>query len=376
MNNTQAKPRILITAGTRPEAVKVAPLIRLLREQDWPDVRVLATAQHRDLLDQVFSLFDITPEIDLDIMQPGQSLPDLTSRLIPAIDRVLNSHHPHIVLAQGDTTTVMCTALACFYRRIPFAHIEAGLRTHCKYYPFPEEMNRVVAGHLSDLHFAPTEQAKDNLLAEGVPPDRVFVTGNTVIDALLWAAGQHLPRTFEPTDGRRLILVTAHRRENFGPPLESICHALLDLVQSRKVEIVYPVHPNPNVVATARRLLGDEPRVRLTEPLDYAAFVAAMKAADVILTDSGGVQEEAPSLGKPVLVLRNETERPEGIAAGTAALVGPNRDRIVSKTCQLLDDPAAYEKMAQACNPYGDGRASRRIADALQSFLSRDPDGA
>ncbi|MFQ5410671.1 MAG: non-hydrolyzing UDP-N-acetylglucosamine 2-epimerase [Phycisphaerae bacterium] len=370
------KPRILITAGTRPEAVKVAPLIRLLRAQGWADVRVLATAQHRDLLDQVFAFFDIQPEIDLDIMRPKQSLSDLTSRLIPAIDSVLEREQPDIVLAQGDTTTVMCTALACYYRRVSFGHVEAGLRTHCKYFPFPEEMNRVVAGHLSDLHFAPTPQAKENLLREGVSDERVFVTRNTVIDALLWAVEQDLPRTFEPIDGRRLILVTAHRRENFGPPLEAICSALLDLVKSRNVEIVYPVHPNPNVVATVRRMLGDESRVRLTEPLDYAAFVAAMKAADIILTDSGGVQEEAPALGKPVLVLRNETERPEGVAAGTATLVGPNRDRIVGKTCELLDDTATYERMARACNPYGDGKASERIAEALRTFLTKDSGGA
>lgn len=376
MNDMREKPRILITAGTRPEAVKVAPLIRLLRAQGWADVRVLATAQHRDLLDQVFAFFDIQPEIDLDIMRPKQSLSDLTSRLIPAIDSVLEREQPDIVLAQGDTTTVMCTALACYYRRVSFGHVEAGLRTHCKYFPFPEEMNRVVAGHLSDLHFAPTPQAKENLLREGVSDERVFVTRNTVIDALLWAVEQDLPRTFEPIDGRRLILVTAHRRENFGPPLEAICSALLDLVKSRNVEIVYPVHPNPNVVATVRRMLGDESRVRLTEPLDYAAFVAAMKAADIILTDSGGVQEEAPALGKPVLVLRNETERPEGVAAGTATLVGPNRDRIVGKTCELLDDTATYERMARACNPYGDGKASERIAEALRTFLTKDSGGA
>ncbi len=363
-------PTILITAGTRPEAIKVAPIIRLLRDQNWARVRVLATAQHRDLLDQVFTFFRITPDIDLNIMQPGQTMAELTSRLIPAIDRTLDTEKPDIVLAQGDTTTVMTTALACFYRRIPFGHIEAGLRTGDRYNPFPEEINRVIVSRLGDLHFSPTPRAKENLVHEGVPEDSIHITGNSVIDALLWAAEQSdLPHGFEPEKGRRMILVTAHRRENFGEPLEEICQAIADIAEARDVDVLYPVHPNPNVMKTARELLSDVPGVKLTQPLDYPSFVAAMKSAHLILTDSGGVQEEAPSLGKPVLVLRDETERPEGIAAGNAVLVGPHRERIVSTTLDLLDNPGIYQQMSAARNPYGDGRASHHIADALKNYL-------
>ena len=376
MGIDSGKPTILITTGTRPEAVKVAPLIRLLREQDWARVRVLATAQHRELLDQVFEFFEIEPDVDLNIMQPEQSLPDLTGRLIPAIDRVLSEEQPDMVLAQGDTTTVMTTALACFYRQIPFGHVEAGLRTRRKYYPFPEEVNRVLVSHLGDLHFAPTTKARENLLREGADGSTVVVTGNTVIDALLWAVEQDLPQMFEPVDGRKMILVTAHRRENFGEPLENICAALCDLVQSRDVEIVYPVHPNPNVVETVEKHLKGKPRIRLVSPLNYAEFVAAMKASYLILTDSGGVQEEAPSLGKPVLVLRDETERPEGVEAGTACLVGPNRKRIVEKAVELIDHAETCDRMAKACNPYGDGKASERIAEAIQAFLGKGSIGA
>lgn len=365
------RPIILITAGTRPEAIKVAPLIRILREQNFATVRILATAQHRDLLDQVFRFFDLTPDIDLNIMQPGQSLAELTSRLIAAVDRTLDTEKPDMVLAQGDTTTVMTTALACFYRKIPFGHIEAGLRTNDRHYPFPEEINRVIVSRLGDLHFAPTTLSRDNLVREGVKADTVFVTGNTVIDALLWAAGRaDLPRDYEPTDGRKLVLVTAHRRENFGEPLRNICAAIADLVEARNVEVLYPVHPNPNVVEMTNEMLSGLPGVRLVPPLDYPHFVAAMKAAHLILTDSGGVQEEAPSLGKPVLVLRDETERPEGVAGGTSILVGPHRERIVAKAIELLDNPAAYDRIARATNPYGDGRASERIADILQKTLS------
>jgi len=360
---------ILITAGTRPEAVKVAPVIRVLREEPWARVRVLATAQHRDLLDQVLDFFEISADIDLDIMRPDQSLPELTSRLLPALDEALGRETPDIVLAQGDTTTVMTTALACFYRRIAFGHIEAGLRTHRKYAPFPEETNRIIASRLADLHFAPTPLAKENLLREGIDANTVHVTGNTVVDALLWAVEQPLSRSFEPAAGRKLVLVTAHRRENFGAPLEAICGAILDLVAARDIEVLYPVHPNPNVTTVVKRLLEGNPRIRLVAPLGYAEFVAAMKAAHVILTDSGGVQEEAPSLGKPVLVLRDETERPEGLAAGTALLVGPNRERIVEKTLDLIDDGGAYARMAKACNPYGDGRAAVRIVKTLGAFL-------
>lgn len=370
---SEKRPTILITAGTRPEAIKVAPLIRLLRERNFARVRVLATAQHRELLDQVFRFFDIQPDIDLDIMQPGQTLAELTARLLPAIDRALDAEKPDMVLAQGDTTTVMTTALACFYRRIAFGHIEAGLRTGDRYYPFPEEINRVIVSRLANLHFSPTPQSRDNLVREGVPAETVFVTGNTVIDALLWAADRaDLPREYEPTDGRKLVLVTAHRRENFGEPLRNICAAIGDLIEARDVEVLYPVHPNPNVTSVAQELLEGLPGVRLVKPLDYPHFVAAMKAAHLILTDSGGIQEEAPSLGKPVLVLRDETERPEGVASGTSILVGPNRERIVEKALELLDNPAAYERMAKAHNPYGDGQASARIADILEASIKND----
>ena len=356
--------------------MKVAPLIRLLQSESWARVRVLATAQHRELLDQIFEFFGIEADIDLNIMQPDQSLAELSSRLLTGIDEVLAREKPDIVLAQGDTTTVMMMALSCFYGRIPFGHIEAGLRTYRKYSPFPEEMNRVVAGHLGDLHFAPTDQARRNLLREGIAEDRIFVTGNTVIDALLWTAEQPLPEPFDVKEGRRLILVTAHRRENFGRPLEEICSALCDLVEARDVEVIYPVHPNPNVVSVVEDRLRGQPGIRLMPPLNYAEFVAAMKASYLILTDSGGVQEEAPSLGKPVLVLRDETERPEGVAAGTACVVGPHREAIVEKALELLDDPQAYDAMARACNPYGDGSASRRIADGVRAFLEKGAGGA
>jgi len=367
------KPKVMMVVGTRPEAVKVAPVVHEFTRQGWAEVHVLATAQHRQLLDQILDFFKITADIDLDLMRPDQSLADLTGRMIPALDEVFAREQPAMVLAQGDTTTVMVAALCCYYRRIPFGHIEAGLRTHQKYSPFPEEMNRVIAGHLGELHFAPTEQAKENLLREGIGAEHIHVTGNTVIDALLWAVEQDLPSVHEPMNGNRLVLVTAHRRENFGTPLEEICGAIRDLVESHKIEVLYPVHPNPNVVATTNRLLAGHPRIKLTAPLDYPEFVSAMKAAHLILTDSGGVQEEAPTLGKPVLVLRDQTERPEGVTAGTACIVGPHRARIVSKATELLDDSAAYDAMAQACNPYGDGKASERIAQAVRAFLSREP---
>lgn len=369
MPNTD--PLVLVAVGTRPEAVKVAPVIHEFRRQGLR-VHVLATAQHRHLLDQIFAFFKIIADCDLDLMRPNQSLADLTGRMIPALDAVLDREKPSIVLAQGDTTTVMVTALCCFYRRIPFGHIEAGLRTHEKFSPFPEEMNRVLASHLGDLHFAPTPQARDNLLREAVRDDAIVVTGNTVIDALLWAVDQDLPAEYEPPRGQRLVLVTAHRRENFGPPLMEICDAVRTLADRPDVSILYPVHPNPNVEQVVHARLGNHSRIRLVPPLDYPHFVAAMKASYLILTDSGGVQEEAPTLGKPVLVLRDHTERPEGVAAGTSCIVGPHRDRILARATELLDDPRAYQAMSQACNPYGDGKASQRIVAAVKTFLSQE----
>ena len=361
---------ILCVVGTRPEAIKLAPVIQALRAEPWTRVLVVATAQHRELLDQALSFFDIPIDIDLDLMRADQAPAELTARMIPALDEVFRRERPDLVLAQGDTSTVLVAALCAFYRKASFAHVEAGLRTGDKYFPFPEEMNRVLVSRLADLHFAPTAGARESLLREGVDTERIVVTGNTVIDALLWTAGRDLPGDFGPREGRRLLLVTAHRRENFGEPLEEICQALLDLVNTRPVEVLYPVHPNPNVSRVVQQRLGSHPRIRLVAPLDYPSFVAAMKASHLILTDSGGVQEEAPSLGKPVLVLRDETERPEAVAAGTAIIVGPRKDRILAETLRLLDDSTAYERMASTANPFGDGFASKRIVLALKSRLN------
>jgi UDP-N-acetylglucosamine 2-epimerase (non-hydrolysing) len=366
---TQGRRRILCVVGTRPEAVKMAPVVHALRAEPWAEVRVLATAQHRQMLDQILAFFEIAPDRDLDLMRPNQELADLTARMISALDPVLAEEHPDLVLAQGDTTTVMVTALCCFYRRLRFGHVEAGLRTRDKWLPFPEEMNRAIVGRLADLHFSPTEGSRQNLLREAVPDGAVHVTGNTVIDALLWTAARVPAEKFRPEGGRRLVLVTAHRRENFGAPFQQVCAALRQLADRGDVEVLYPVHPNPNVRDVAYALLGGHPRVRLTEPLDYPDMVAAMQACTLILTDSGGVQEEAPSLGKPVLVLRRETERPEGVAAGASLLVGPDRERIVAAATRLLDDQAAWQAMANVVNPYGDGMAGQRIAGIVQRFL-------
>ncbi|SFH51459.1 UDP-N-Acetylglucosamine 2-epimerase [Nitrosospira sp. Nsp14] len=365
------KHKILCVVGTRPEAIKMAPVILALKEHPAFECRVLATAQHRNLLDQVLRVFGIEPDMDLDIMQPDQTLAALTARLLPALDDVLQAEKPDVVLAQGDTTTVMAVALASFYRRIPFGHVEAGLRTWNMAYPFPEEMNRVVTGKLTKWHFAPTESACQNLLKEGVGESNIFVTGNTVIDALLSVAKREIPLPFNLDSSKRLILVTAHRRENFGAPFREICRAILTLADHNKdVQVVYPVHPNPNVCETASQVLGNHSRITLCEPLDYLPFVAAMKQAFLILSDSGGVQEEAPALGKPVLVLRNETERPEAVAEGVVKLVGADCDRIVGEAQHLLDDGAAYRRMARGVSPYGDGRAAGRIASVLRDYFA------
>lgn len=359
--------KIICVVGTRPEAIKMAPLINALKREAWVDCRVLATAQHRHMLDQVLGLFGIQPDIDLNIMRPNQSLVELTSRLLVEVDAVLAAECPDAVIAQGDTTTVMTVALACFYRRIPFGHVEAGLRTWDMQNPFPEEMNRVIAGRIAAWHFAPTASSRDNLLREGVRDEEIVQTGNTVIDALLDVVQRCDHMMPAVGDGKRLVLVTSHRRENFGAPFEEVCRAIRHLVETNEdIEVLYPVHPNPNVRDTAHRMLGGMPRVTLTEPLDYLPFVAAMKRAYLILSDSGGVQEEAPALGKPVLVLRRETERPEAVDAGVVKLVGPDFDRIVSEAQRLLDDEAAYRDMARGVSPYGDGHASERIVDVLR----------
>jgi UDP-N-acetylglucosamine 2-epimerase (non-hydrolysing) len=359
--------KIACIVGTRPEAIKMAPVIMALRRESWADVRVIATAQHRELADDVLELFGIVPDVDLDLMQPGQRLSDLAARAITALDRVLGESMPDLVLAQGDTTSVMAVALACFYRQVPFAHVEAGLRSFDLQNPYPEEFNRIVASRIATLHFAPTEQACANLRREGVPDAHVVLTGNTVIDALHWVAAREPRSPLADAPGRRLLLVTVHRRENFGEPLRDICGALEALLDAYPdIEVLWPVHPNPNVSSFVTARLGAAPRVHLTEPLRYGAFVGALKQAYLVLTDSGGVQEEAPALARPVLVLRRGTERPEAIAAGVARRVGTAFQDIVTNARELLDSPSAYAAMARAVSPYGDGQASGRIVQAIR----------
>ena len=361
--------RILSIFGTRPEAVKMAPVVRELARTPSVESLVCVTAQHREMLDQVLDLFDITPDVDLDLMRPGQSLAELTARVFTHLDPVLTDLKPDWVLVQGDTTTVMSAALLAYYHRIKVSHVEAGLRTGDKWQPFPEEINRRVAGVTADLHFAPTEWSRQNLLRENVPDEQIVVTGNTVIDALQWVTQQPAPQLPIPP-APRLVLVTAHRRENFGQPLENICQALLQLAEIYRndVQFVYPVHLNPNVQEPVYRLLDSVPNITLLPPLDYLPLVHLMKRSTVVLTDSGGLQEEAPGLGVPVLVLREVTERPEGVEAGTVKLVGSDPDRIITETRRLLDDPAAHSAMARAVNPYGDGHASERIVEAILGY--------
>jgi UDP-N-acetylglucosamine 2-epimerase (non-hydrolysing) len=357
--------KILVAFGTRPEIIKLAPVILELRKR--PEIyrtSLLATAQHRGLLDQMLGIFGLEPDLDLNIMKPNQSLEALTTVLMKKVSRVLSEIKPDLLLIQGDTTTVMMAGLAAFYKRIPVGHIEAGLRTWDIYNPFPEEVNRRVISVLGTYHFAPTRGAARNLRREGIPPSRVFITGNTVVDALNYMGkkveGRSLPVRLDPE--RRLILVTAHRRENFGKPFESICWALKEIAREhRDVEIVYPVHPNPNIKDTAERILSRVESVQLISPLNYLDFLGLMKKAYLILTDSGGVQEEAPTFQKPVLVLRKVTERPEGIKSGLARLVGTDKDKIVGETRRLLNDKKKYMEMAGRKNPYGDGKAARRI---------------
>lgn len=364
--------KIICTVGTRPEAIKMAPVILELKKQPWATVRVLATAQHREMLDQVMAFFDIVPDIDLNIMKPNQNLTELTARLLVELDKVLLEEQPDVVLAQGDTTTVFAMALACFYRRIPFGHVEAGLRTWDIQNPFPEEANRVLAGRLTRWHFAPTESSKDNLLREGIPATDITVTGNTVIDALLMTAQKDLEIGVDIDPKKRLILVTSHRRENFGEPIKNICSALKTLAERNSdIQILYPVHPNPNVHDVAHAMLGDIDNIILCKPLDYAPFIAAMKRAYLIISDSGGVQEEAPALGIPVLVLREETERPEAVDMGVVKLVGPNQQRIIDEAHQLLDDASAYESMARGVSPYGDGKGAARIVEVLKEHFAQ-----
>lgn len=363
--------RILVVFGTRPEAIKMFPVVHALRQREDIETRVAVTAQHRELLDQVLDIAKIVPDADLDLMRPGQTLDELASRILLSFGGVLDEMEPDRVLVHGDTLTTMVVTLSAYFRKIPVGHVEAGLRSGNIYSPWPEEVNRKVAGAVADLHFAPTEGAASALQAENVAQENVHVTGNTVIDALLstrailhdrpeLAAGlDPLAKRFA---ARRILAVTAHRRENFGQGMENIAQALATLAQRDDVAIIFPVHPNPNVRPVMEDALGSCDNVALIDPLDYPHFVRLQEMSDVILTDSGGVQEEAPSLGKPVLVMRDTTERPEGVAAGTARLVATDATRIVAETTRLLDDPKAYAVMAQAQNPYGDGQAAERIA--------------
>ena len=367
----RARPRIMVTFGTRPEAIKMFPVVQALRAAGRFDVRVAVTAQHREMLDQVLAIAGIEPDIDLDLMQPGQSLDALSARIVTRFGEALDREKPDRVLVHGDTLTTMMATLACYFRRVPVGHVEAGLRSGDIYAPWPEEVNRKATGAVADLHFAPTQNAAEALRAENISEGAIHVTGNTVIDALLaarekLAADPSLAPAVaslkERFAGKRIIAVTAHRRENFGDGMREIASALVELSQREDVAIIYPMHPNPNVAEIMQPALSQIANVALIEPLDYLGFVAMMEASDIVLTDSGGIQEEAPSLGKPVLVMRDTTERPEGVDAGTALLVGADRARIVAEVTRLLDDRASYDAMAKAHNPYGDGQASERIA--------------
>lgn len=367
---------ILVAFGTRPEAIKLFPVIHALKRDPEFNVTVCVTAQHRQMLDQVLQIANIVPDLDLDIMQPNQTLPQVTSRILGDFDEVLKEVTPDRVMVQGDTTTAMAAALSSYYRKIPVDHVEAGLRSGDIYSPWPEEVNRKVVGSIAALHFAPTDRAADALIRENIPRDRVFVTGNTVIDALLQTQRriEVFPDLRQDIDDQvlqghngRIVLVTAHRRENFDGGMERIAAALLEIVSRDDVMVIFPVHPNPNVLGPMRTMLGDHPRIRLLPPQDYVPFVRLLSRSDVVLTDSGGVQEEAPALGKPVLVMRNTTERPEGLEAGTALLVGTDPKLIARETLRLLEDQSHYERMSRAHNPFGDGKASQRITDILSN---------
>ena len=366
-----SKLKVFSIIGTRPEGIKMAPLLKTLQGSAAIETVLCLTAQHREMLDQVLALFKLEARYDLDIMKEGQSLTHITARSLTGLEKILQQEKPQLVLVQGDTTTTLAGSLAAFYQKIPLGHVEAGLRTGDKYAPYPEEINRRLNSVIADLHFAPTEAARDNLLQEGYPAEKIFVTGNTVIDALKTTVRPGFvfsdPILKELNfQAHRVLLVEAHRRENLGAPMEEICRALLDLLQAfPDTYIVFPVHKNPAVRRTVDKYLQGHPRAKLLEPLDPLSFHNLMSRSYLILTDSGGIQEEAPSLGKPVLVLRNVTERPEALQAGTAMLVGTKRDAVFTRASLLLSDNAAYELMAQATNPYGDGQASRRILEAI-----------
>lgn len=366
--------RILVIFGTRPEAIKLFPVVAALKAVPGLDVRTCVTAQHRGLLDQVLAIAGLTPDVDLDLMEPGQSLDRLTARLLTGLGDVMDSEKPDRVIVQGDTATAMVGALAAYYRKVPVSHVEAGLRSGDIYQPWPEEVNRRIVAPIADQHFAPTETAADALRRENIDPATIHVTGNTVIDALhatsvkleadpsLAAGLDEIATRFA---GKKIVLVTTHRRENFGGGMDNIAHALRQIAARDDVAILFPMHPNPNVVAAMERVLGDQPNIARIDPLDYPHFIRALGLCHIALTDSGGVQEEAPALAKPVLVMRETTERPEGVVAGTAKLIGTDPQRIVAEVTTLLDDPAAYAAMARAHNPFGDGHASARIASIV-----------
>ncbi len=365
------KIRIMSVFGTRPEAIKMAPLVKLMRQNRYIETVVCVTAQHREMLDQVLGLFDIVPDYDLDIMQDRQTLTDITVRALKGLEGVINKVKPDMLLVHGDTTTTFAGSLAGFYQHVKVGHVEAGLRTFDRYSPFPEEINRRLTGVMADMHFAPTSGAKANLIREGVPEKAIVITGNTVIDALMQVVNSrysftHLPLKDIDFHSKRVILLTCHRRENMGAPMAQIFQAVRDLAESyRDIEVVYPVHRNPAVVDAAHSVLGGRERIHLIEPLDYLPFANLINRCYMVLTDSGGIQEEAPSLGKPVLVLREVTERPEAVQAGTVKLAGVNRADVFRAASQLIENGNLYKSMAEAVNPYGDGKASHRIVDAL-----------
>lgn len=377
-----SKPTVLVIFGTRPEAIKMAPVVAALRLHPSLNVKTCVTGQHREMLDQVLNLFGIKPDEDLAIMKSGQDLTDITSTILLKLRDVLRKIQPSIILVHGDTSTTFAASLAAFYAQIPVAHVEAGLRTHNKYSPFPEEINRKLTGALADIHFAPTETAQSNLIAEGISDATIHVTGNTVIDALMDTV-----KKIDSSPGidkalcedlnfldfqKKIILVTGHRRENFGQGIINICNALLELSNRTDVEIVYPVHPNPNIQKPVSEILAKQPNIHLIPPRDYLPFIHLLKRSYLILTDSGGIQEEAPSLGKPVLVMRDTTERPEAVEAGTVKLVGTSKEVIVNQACELLDDSILYESFSRKTNPYGDGHASARIAQIINEFLHQN----
>ncbi len=363
--------KVLVVFGTRPEAIKMAPVIKEMKKYDFFEVIICVTAQHREMLDQVLNLFEIKPDIDLNIMKHNQSLLELTSNVIIKIDQVLEDIKPDLVMIQGDTTTVMATGLSTFYKKIPIAHVEAGLRSYNIYSPFPEEFNRRVVSLFAEYNFAPTKKAVENLLNEKVDKRKIYLVGNTVIDALLDILKKPTPpyvqELIKKAKGRKIILITAHRRENFGERLESICYGIKEVVERNDdLFVIYPVHKNPNVRKTVFEILNNNEKILLIESIEYSALVHLIKNCYLVLTDSGGIQEEAPSLGKPVLVMRTETERPEGIEAGNAKLVGVSSEKIIEEVEYLLKHPEEYEKMAKATNPYGDGKASERIVKILK----------